>query len=66
MQRVSLDIVAPLLLSAVIVESGHQPDAFISDMDMMTIYLEHMVSCLSCTGVRDCGFIFISHSLFNS
>lgn len=39
----SFEIAAPLLLSAVITESGHEANAFISDMDMMTIYLEYMV-----------------------
>lgn len=50
MQRVNLELTSAALLQSIIAESNHDQSGFISDVDIITVYLEHMVRQHSLAG----------------
>ena len=49
-QRVNFELTSGALLQSIIGESNHDQAGFISDVDIITVYLEHMVSQHNPTG----------------
>ena len=43
-QRVSFELALPALMESITADSNHEQADFISDVDVMTVYLECMVS----------------------
>lgn len=48
-QRVNFELTTAALLESIVVESNHDEFGFVSDVDIITVYLEHMV-CQHCPG----------------
>ncbi len=42
-QRVNFELTTAALLQSIVTESNHDQSGFVSDVDIITVYLEHMV-----------------------